>query len=579
MLQQKLVLKPSTFKAPDRSLATIRLQILKAFLENAKWAEASKQPNDFARRALGPVHSFGVWQQVQAGAHDKREVVLECCARVSSDGKAAILGRSGNAGVFAADLANAGPKPLVEWITCGETVGPAYLRLAGNKAAEKKSSLAFRRGGGAALGVRLLETDSLTRVCAWRARHIPRSWTPDEVEAALLDVGFTEYSLLSSGHGQVPWLFRAKLADDKGQSALAIQCGKVTVDIEPAAARRRMVDVQAVQVKPAREHKASLPPSVSVAPSAPTTATGPAAAPEPMAVDGQAPQRGRPNSSEKSARDRSRSNRSKVDPWFEVIDCGGAGNCFFNCVGASYAVSRDKFNWKDAQRLANTRGCTLRAELASYIREKAAVFKPFWLPPEEPQTEAERLNLKQAEGGEPLYTWEAYLAGLDRPKRWVDDIAIRATTKRLNCRVIIVVGSVDQPSQIISFGKKIDWEDRPQVVIPLLYSDKHYQLIVPKQGHSLPQAWMDLEPGFTSVVPRGGGKPLPCGSLTSPRRSSKGWLPSRASSVASSVCTRAAKDAWLPPRDASSSASANFWGHQPLKKWLPSKAPSVASSL
>ena len=390
--------------------------------------------------------------------------MLECCARVSSDGKAAILGRSGSSGVFAADLANAGPKPQVEWITCGETVGPAYLRLAGNKAAEKKSSLAFRRGGGAALGVRLLGTDSPARVCAWRARHVPRSWTPDEVAAALQDVGFTEYNLLSPGQGQLPWLFKAKLTDDTGQSALAIQFGKVTVDIERAAAKRRMVDVEAVRVRPTREQKASSPPSLSAAPSVPTTATGPATTPAPLAVDGQIPQRGRPHSSEKSARDRSRSNRSKAEPWFEVIDCGGAGNCYFNCVGASYAVSRDKFNWKDAQRLANTRGCALRAELAIYIREKAAAFKPFWLPPEEPQTEAECLNLKQAEGGEPLYTWEAYLAGLDRPKRWVSDIAM--------------VGSVDKPSQIISFGKKIDWEDRPQVVIPLLYWDKHYQLRV-----------------------------------------------------------------------------------------------------
>ena len=528
-LQQKLVLKPSTFKVPERSLETIRLQIPKAFLDDATWAVACKQPSDFAKRALGSVHSFGVWQQVQAGARDKREIVLECCARVSSDGKAAILGRSGYSGVFAADLANAGPKPQVEWITCGETVGPAYLRLAGNKAAEKKSSLAFRRGGGAALGVRLLGTDSPARVCAWRARHIPRSWTPDEVVAALQDVGFTEYNLLSPGHGQLPWLFRAKLTDDTGQSALAIQFGKVTDDIERAAAKRRMVDVEAVRVRPTREQKASSPPSLSAAPSVPTTATGPATTPAPMAVDGQIPQRGRPHSSEKSARDRSRSNRSKAEPWFEVIDCGGAGNCYFNCVGASYAVS------KDAQRLANTRGCALRAELASYIREKAAAFKPFWLFSEEPQTEAERLNLKQAEGGEPLYTWEAYLAGLDRPKRWVDDIAIWATAKRLNCRVIVVVGSVDKPSQIISFGKKIDWEDRPQVVIPLLYSDKHCQLIVPKQGHSLPQAWMELEPGSTiSVVPRGGGKPLPCGSSTSSRRSPKCWLPLRAPSMASS---------------------------------------------
>ena len=297
--------------------------------------------------------------------------------------------------------------------------------------------------------------------------------------AALQDVGFLEYDLISPGRGQLPWLFRAKLKDDAGQPSLAIQFGKITVDIERAAAKRKLVDVEAVRVKPSITKKVVSSSSLAATTPSATTTAAAGTAPSTTVAGGQAPQRGRPPSAEQSARERSRSNRCKPEPWFEVLDCGGAGNCFYNCVGASYAVSRDKFTWKDAQRLANTRGCTLRAELASYIREKAAAFKPFWLPPEEPQTEAEHLNLKQAEG----------LAGLDRPKRWVDDIAIRATTKRLNCRVIIVVGSVDKPSQIISFGKKIDWEDRPQVVIPLLYSDKRYQLIVPKQGHSLRWIW------------------------------------------------------------------------------------------
>ena len=36
-LQQKLVLKPASFKVPDRSLETIRLQIPQAFLDDATW--------------------------------------------------------------------------------------------------------------------------------------------------------------------------------------------------------------------------------------------------------------------------------------------------------------------------------------------------------------------------------------------------------------------------------------------------------------------------------------------------------------------------------------------------------------
>ena len=129
-LQQKLVLKPSSFKVPDRNLETLRIQVLQALLDDTAWATACKQPGELARRALGPLHSFGAWQHVHAGARNKWEVVLECCARVSTDNKAGILGRSGHSGVFAAEVAKAGPKTQVEWMDCGETVGPAYLRLA-----------------------------------------------------------------------------------------------------------------------------------------------------------------------------------------------------------------------------------------------------------------------------------------------------------------------------------------------------------------------------------------------------------------------------------------------------------------
>eukprot|EP00439_Symbiodinium_sp_Y106_P051588 s531_g6.t2 len=221
------------------------------------------------------------------------------------------------------------------------------------------------------------------------------------------------------------------------------------------------------------------------------------------------------------ARDRSRSPAKGPDEWHETVECGGVGSCFFNAVATHYAMSRDNFSLADAKKLAKARGATLRAEVAGYIREKADAFKPFWLPPPTPEDEASRVNLVQIEGGQPPDTWEAYLKALDRPTRWANDISFRATVKRLNCRIIVAVDDIKNPTQLLAYRKPIDFKDnRKQVVILLLYREKHYQLIMAKPGKEIPESWRALPVGGHTTVPRGGGG-----------------------------------DTWLPPRSASSACS------------------------
>ena len=172
-MKHRAVLR-SAFKAPDRKLVTLRLQVPKVFQEPTSWTALCKQPNDRARQALGPIHSFGPWQKLQAGEKHSREEVLECYVKVGEVDKAAVLSRSGVEGVFTAELAKDAQKPVVDWLPAGETEGPAYLMLAMRKAQETKSSLAFRRGGGASLGVKVSADAAGDRTCTWRARQVPR---------------------------------------------------------------------------------------------------------------------------------------------------------------------------------------------------------------------------------------------------------------------------------------------------------------------------------------------------------------------------------------------------------------------
>ena len=91
----------SSFAVPDRQLTTLRLQVPKEFQDNETWAAFCKQPGEHMAKALGSFHSFGAWQKLQAGEQHRREMVLECYAKVTAETKEASLSKSGADGIFA----------------------------------------------------------------------------------------------------------------------------------------------------------------------------------------------------------------------------------------------------------------------------------------------------------------------------------------------------------------------------------------------------------------------------------------------------------------------------------------------
>ena len=375
-----------------------------------------------------------------------RECLLECYVKVALDNVKSVFSRSGKEGIFLSELAKDGPRPQVEWVEAGEVVGPAYLKLATIKA--EGAPLAFRRGGGTAFGFRLPASTPLTRPYAWRARNIPNFWTEADVRSALEGAGFSDFELLSPGHGKVPWFFRAKLQNDGGQPSLAVQTGRLTIDIERAAPRRKLENAQSKVItnRPVPKPPKALPVSTEAedVEMEPPTSQGAAATPPSTEV------RGRPDEQTgKKGRVRSRSLKRKGVVWWEEHEGGGDGNCFYNCAGAAFGLQRDKMSWEDVSKSTRSRGCTLRSELAAYIREKSEYFKSFWLPPDVPQTDTEEAALRSMEAGDPAETWGAYLANLDRPKRWCDELAFRAATKRLNCRILVILGDPGNPTQVL----------------------------------------------------------------------------------------------------------------------------------
>ena len=418
---------------------------------------------------MGPLHSFGMWQKLQAGDTGNRETVLECYAKVAEADKAGLLKRSGANGIFVAELTRDQAKPIVDWIQPGDVVGPAYLLLAQRQAAAEGRALAFRRGGGAALGLRVEPGKAAgDRTCTWRARHVPRDWVEEDLLGAFTAAGFIDFEVVSPGRGSLPC---AKLKDDGGLPSLVIQTENHSIDVERAVAKRRMINLDTEKLQFSGRGATAPRRTVNPAPSN-AAATGPATNGTNALAGAKAASKGKGNQAGQATtgtntgaqdpqttgggdRARSRSPVRGPSDWYDI----GAGQCFFNVVGAHYAVYRDGYTWKDACKLAKARGAILRSEIASYIREKPDHFKPFWLPPPTPADETEKENLTQMEGGAPPTTWEEYLQALDRPGRWCDDLTFRAMTKRLNCRILLIVGDIAAPDQVIAYGKRISYKD------------------------------------------------------------------------------------------------------------------------
>eukprot|EP00439_Symbiodinium_sp_Y106_P018821 s3194_g2.t1 len=476
--QRKAVLK-ATFAAPDRKLVTLRLQVPKAFHESSQWESVCKQPNDLARRSLGPVHSFGLWQKIQSGDAGSRELVLECYAKIAEGDKAAVLANSGVGGVFAAELTRDQPKPAVDWIPSGDVVGPAYLQLVQRQAKAQSGAIAFRRGGGASLGIRIDPNKAGDRVQTWRARKVPRDWTEDDLRGAFEAASFSDFEVVAPGRGALPWLLRAKLKGDEGLPALVIETSHHCIDVERAVAKRRLENVKAERLPTTSRREVATKP----APTPDNRGTAP------MEMEGNS---GKGKATGKTAPATTEGGQQGTAQQAQEAACSTLWGFIMRCT-VTATVGRTPAS------LPNVGGATLRTEVASYIKEKPQHFKPFWLPPPAPADETERINLEQMEGGSPPTSWESYLDALDRPGRRADDLTFRALTRRLNCRILLLVGDVKSPEQIIVYGKKVSFQDdRKQVVIPVLYKERHYQLVAPKPGREIPTEWLAREPGGQS---------------------------------------------------------------------------------
>ena len=174
--------RTSTFTAPKRELQTIRATIPGAFLHSTSWTAAKSGPHDYVVQCLGiKLHSSENWCRKTAKDEEYLEGYLKLerpRLRLHSDSVAKAASSLDVLAKHRADHA-----PVVKWIERDDRPGPLYLKEVHKQA--NGAPLAFRRGGGRALGWRLPKGEELNGTVTWRVRGVPGYWLDEDMVAAL----------------------------------------------------------------------------------------------------------------------------------------------------------------------------------------------------------------------------------------------------------------------------------------------------------------------------------------------------------------------------------------------------------
>ena len=557
---------------PETSLITFRVTVVRHFVTKDFW-EAFKRNPVAGTSAIWPmplVHSTYGWQEkkVQAKKQSEPDLILQGYLRCKHEFRAKILAHVGDDGVFVDDLASSShPRVPVFWIHPFEEETPsAYLARATLEAKKDGSTLAHRRGGGAALGVRMLPGKRRLCLRTWALHGVPKVWSAQDVCQCLTEAECEQVSVVRPPGRFRYWLVRCVVKDDCNLGVVAIQTENLimTLTREQSAVKRHTEVVS--HLRPISRRPDAVHAVQSGKGTQPLT--------KPLVVDVEKSQ-----ASEKRDRSRSPAKQETEAPLpfperIEVVDCGSGGNCGY--LSLAMALSLEKGEAIDKVKpILEARAKTIRHDLYKHMKKHANEYEEWYSP---------ALHGSESVEAGPVPTdWTSWLESTLRNGRWVDGLSLLAAASRFGTCITVIPCTGNPKDQPMRFGKPRSGKSP----IVLILRDNHYQLATLKPGKQWPQTWIQAEEAsVSSAWLRGGGKPAftpikpvhkvrleTPKSKTSSARAASGTKHSWRADSTPASCWRAAETP--PPSFASSSKDLNF---SKAAAWRPAQTPNKADS-
>ena len=144
---------------------------------------------------------------------------------------------SGHKGAFLMALPEKGavatPTP-VKWISNPHKGKPsAYFALVRREAEKAKVGIAFRKGGGANLGLVGVQPEAQSEEGVrrrWVAKKVPQDWAPQQLHALLSSCGWRVIKdIQPPSHAKGLWTFMASAPPNASSDCMMLQCGKAGV--------------------------------------------------------------------------------------------------------------------------------------------------------------------------------------------------------------------------------------------------------------------------------------------------------------------------------------------------------------
>ena len=229
---------------PETSLVTLRVTVARHFANRDFW-ETFKRSPVAAASTLWPapvMHSNYGWQEkkVQTKKQSEPDLILQGYLRCKHEFRAKVLAHVGDDGVFVDDLASSShPRTPVFWIHPFDAELPsAYLARATLEAKKDGTTLAHRRGGGAAFGVRMLPGKHRPSLNTWASHWVPKIWSEQEVCQCLAEAECDQVSVVRPPGRFKHWLVRCIVKTDSNLGVIAIQTENLVLTLTQSAVKR-----------------------------------------------------------------------------------------------------------------------------------------------------------------------------------------------------------------------------------------------------------------------------------------------------------------------------------------------------
>ena len=246
----------------------------------------------------------------------------------------------------------------------------AYFTRVRKQATQAKAGIAFRRGGGAYLGLRHEASAAKPTLHAWEVAKVPWTWTEEDSTQCLQGAGCSDIAILRRGGGRKKWVVKCIFPDADVGAITEILAGETCLVLTRAQSRAHVGISTPLKAHAAAELRA------------PTTRPGGSVKQDGVAA---VPAAGTPKLAKspvtaEEARGRSRSRGKKDKPsnaLCEEIDCGAEGACGFLCLAAALGLQNSE-SWDKIKGELAVRSRTLRSEIFTWIGRHRKDVEPLW---------------------------------------------------------------------------------------------------------------------------------------------------------------------------------------------------------